>query len=182
MMASNYFLQGEVVPDKDIEDIILGIAGSRFNNRISLTIVGGIPLNATEYAERLRKMAKENRVNCIFIGFVAGNKMVQHYQKADAFVNLRKHEALGKVFLEALACGVPVVGRVGSPGPESIIDGKNGFLVDGPEELSRLLDSLYPILKILREMREYCRSYVLQKYSYERAYEFLSRIYAGLLG
>jgi len=171
---------GRVVPDKNIEDIVLGIANSRFNERISLTIVGGIPLKAAEYAERLRKTAKENRVNCTFVGFVAGNKMVQHYQETDVFVNLRKREAFGKVFLEALACGVPVIGRVGSPGPESIIDGKNGFLVSGPEEFSRLLDKLMTCPETLQQMNEYCRSYVLQKHSYERGYEFLSRVYARL--
>ena len=173
---------GRVVPDKNIEDIILGIAGSRFNGRISLTIAGGIPLKATEYAERLRKMAKENRVNCIFIGFVAGNKMVPYYQEADVFVNLRKREALGKVFLEALACGVPVVGRIGSPGPEDIIDGKNGFLVSGSGGLSRLLDKLVSHPGVIRETKDYCRSCATRKYSYERAYEFLSDTYARLSG
>ncbi len=51
------------------------------------------------------------------------------FQQAHAFVLPSIHETLGVVFLEAIACGIPVIGtRCG--GPESIINDENGILVE----------------------------------------------------
>lgn len=51
------------------------------------------------------------------------------FRQAHAFVLPSIQETLGVVFLEAIACGIPVIGtRCG--GPESIINDENGILVE----------------------------------------------------
>jgi glycosyltransferase involved in cell wall biosynthesis len=59
---------------------------------------------------------------------VASEKMPQLYRSADVFLHLSKDEAFGNVFVEAMACGLPIVGHY-SDRLRWII-GDDGFLTD----------------------------------------------------
>ena len=61
-----------------------------------------------------------------------------------ALVNAARSEALGRVHLEAMACGKPVVATRTNGGMECVTDGETGLLceVGNAEDLSRKLDYL----------------------------------------
>jgi glycosyltransferase involved in cell wall biosynthesis len=59
---------------------------------------------------------------------VASEHMPQLYRSADVFLHLSKAESFGNVFVEAMACGLPVVGH-DSPRLRWIV-GNEGFLLD----------------------------------------------------
>ncbi len=61
-----------------------------------------------------------------------------HYRLADAYVMPSRGEGFGFVFLEALACGVPVVASCIDGGREAVRDGALGTLVD-PREPSDVI-------------------------------------------
>ena len=64
-----------------------------------------------------------------YIGPVAHDKLPKLYNMFDLFVfPTRRSEALGLVGVEALACGVPVIGSNIGGIPDYIINGENGFL------------------------------------------------------
>ncbi|MGB3138569.1 MAG: glycosyltransferase [Nodosilinea sp.] len=67
-----------------------------------------------------------NRV--VFAGFVPASALVHHYRLADAYV-MPSQEGFGIVYLEAMACGVPVLSgdRDGSADP--LQDGRLGWRV-----------------------------------------------------
>jgi phosphatidylinositol alpha-1,6-mannosyltransferase len=74
-----------------------------------------------------------------FAGTVAPEELVDHYALAEAFIMANRElpsgetEGFGLVFLEANACGVPVVaGRAGGS-VDAVTDGMNGLLVDGAD-------------------------------------------------
>ena len=79
---------------------------------------------------RLEKLTRdlgiEERV--IFAGFVATEDLVQHYRVADAYV-MPSQEGFGIVYLEAMACGLPVVAGDADGSAEPLQDGKLGWRV-----------------------------------------------------
>jgi glycosyltransferase involved in cell wall biosynthesis len=74
----------------------------------------------------------------IFVGSCTTADIAQLYQEHDLFVMPSRFEAFGIAFIEALAHGVPVIGRSAFAMPEIIRPGKNGTLVhtDDPRELA----------------------------------------------
>ncbi len=85
--------------------------------------------------------------NFIFSGWQPQSDLPQIYAQSDLFVMPSLTEALGVVFLEALAAGcVPIGTRTGGI-PEIIHEGENGLLVapDAPDELAAA------ILRVLRD-------------------------------
>jgi glycosyltransferase involved in cell wall biosynthesis len=74
----------------------------------------------------------------VFVGRCTTADIAQLYHDHDLFVMPSRFEAFGIAFIEALAHGVPVIGRSTFAMPEIIRPGKNGALVhtDDPAELA----------------------------------------------
>jgi glycosyltransferase involved in cell wall biosynthesis len=66
----------------------------------------------------------------VFTGFISEAEKADHYRLADVFVMPGRGEGFGFVFLEALACGIPVVGSKLDGSREALRDGALGILVD----------------------------------------------------
>jgi len=79
---------------------------------------------------RLAKLADDLGVTerVIFAGFVATENLAEHYQLADAYV-MPSQEGFGIVYLEALACGVPVLAGDADGSADPLQDGKLGWRV-----------------------------------------------------
>jgi glycosyltransferase involved in cell wall biosynthesis len=65
-----------------------------------------------------------------FAGFVSEGQKGDFYRLADAYVMPSRGEGFGIVFLEALACGLPVLGSTADGSREALLDGAVGELVD----------------------------------------------------
>jgi glycosyltransferase involved in cell wall biosynthesis len=68
--------------------------------------------------------------NVIFAGKISDAEKVEHYRLADTYVMPSRGEGFGIVYLEALACGVPVVASNVDGGREALREGKLGLLVN----------------------------------------------------
>lgn len=82
----------------------------------------------------------------IFAGRVPENEKVDHYNLADAFAMPSSSEGFGFVFLEAAACGLPVLGGRIDGSRDALVDGRLGVMID-PENTDELLDGLEEILQ-----------------------------------
>jgi teichuronic acid biosynthesis glycosyltransferase TuaC len=80
----------------------------------------------------LEALARRHGVEDIvrFCGRRDPSQLAEYYSAADSFVLATEHEGWANVFLEAMACGLPVVTtRVGG-NAEVVIEGRCGLLVD----------------------------------------------------
>ncbi|MEH1828936.1 MAG: glycosyltransferase [Nostoc sp.] len=79
---------------------------------------------------RLAQLAKDLGVSdrVIFAGFVATEELMEHYRLADAYI-MPSQEGFGIVYLEAMACGVPVLSGDDDGSADPLQDGKLGWRV-----------------------------------------------------
>jgi glycosyltransferase involved in cell wall biosynthesis len=90
---------------------------------------------------RLEAKAERLRVGdrTVFAGYVPEEEKENHYRLADAFVMPGRGEGFGIVYLEAMACGVPVVASSADASREAVRDGQLGAVVDpgDPQDIQR---------------------------------------------
>ncbi|GAB6860728.1 glycosyltransferase family 4 protein [Haloplanus litoreus] len=80
-----------------------------------------------------------------FLGFVDGETLPALYSAVDLFVLPSEYEGFGIVFMEAMACGTPVIGTDVGGVPTAVVDGETGYLVSpGAEDelAARMADLL----------------------------------------
>ncbi len=79
---------------------------------------------------RLARQALDHGVSdrVIFAGFIPTKELVAHYRLADAYV-MPSQEGFGIVYLEAMACGVPVLSGDADGSADPLQDGKLGWRV-----------------------------------------------------
>ncbi len=106
------------------------------------------------YGDNLQRLAKSTGVqdSVVFTGAVPGDDLPAYYGAGDVFAmpcRARRGglevEAWGIVFLEAQACGVPVVVGDSGGAPESVRDGETGVIVD-PEDPAATATALVEML------------------------------------
>jgi len=93
-----------------------------------------------------------------FTGFVTESEKILFYRSSDLFVMPGKGEGFGIVYLEALACGIPVIGSLLDGSKDALKEGKLGKLVNpnNAEEIIRaIIDELHNPTKISRSELDY---------------------------
>jgi glycosyltransferase involved in cell wall biosynthesis len=109
-----------LVPSKRV---VFGIEAVSQIPDAHLVVVGDGPLRQTIDAKAARLLpGRFTRLS------VASQRMPGIYRSADVFLHLAKEESFGNVFVEAMACGLPVVGH-DSPRLRWIV-GNEGYLLD----------------------------------------------------
>jgi glycosyltransferase involved in cell wall biosynthesis len=88
------------------------------------------------------------------------DRMRDLYGEADVFCMPSLVESFGLVYLEALACGTPVIGTRSTGAPDLVREGRDGFLVDvrDVEGLMERLAWCHAHRGVLRDMRAEARS------------------------
>lgn len=79
-------------------------------------------------------------------GFVSDNELADHYRLADVFAMPSMGEGFGIVFLEAMACGIPVLGGNQDGSVDALLNGKLGLLVN-PNDVEEIAKGLIDILQ-----------------------------------
>jgi asparagine synthase (glutamine-hydrolysing) len=123
---------------------------------------------------KARQLGLADRV--AFTGFVPEERKADYYRLADAFVLPSRGEGFGIVLLEALACGIPVLGSRIDAGREALQDGALGRLAD-PADRGELEAAL---LATVRSRRGAAPA-GLEQYSYAAFEQRARRIVRELL-
>lgn len=150
-----------------------------------LVIVGGGPYRRT--LEGLaRRLGVADRV--VFTGRVPADEIVDHHRLADVFAMPCRTrgggldvEGLGIVYLEASACGVPVVAGRSGGAPETVRDGRTGLVVDGTSqgEVADVVAGLLEDRPRASAMGVRGRTWVLENWRWEDLARDMERVLSG---
>lgn len=119
----SFFALGRITPQKGIDILLQAFA--QLPVEATLHIGGDGP-----YINTYKKMAADLKIqeNVHWLGNLDKSRVREEFQKCDAFILPSRHESMGVVFAEAMACGKPVIATI-CGGPEEFIDKSTGFLV-----------------------------------------------------
>lgn len=110
--------------------------------------------------DRLKRKARALGISdrVTFAGHVPESEKAAHYRLADVFVMAGKGEGFGIVYLEALACGIPVVASSLDASREAILGGRLGELAN-PDDPAALRDAIMRALRRPRGIPEELKSF-----------------------
>ncbi|WP_295625792.1 glycosyltransferase family 4 protein [uncultured Corynebacterium sp.] len=150
-----------------------------------LMIVGSGPYEST-----LRSLTDSTGVadRVIFTGAVPYDELPAHFNAATVFAMPARTrgggldvEGLGIVYLEAQACGVPVIAGDSGGAPETVVDGVTGLVVDGRDTaaVAAAIGDVCSDPEHARRMGEAGRRHVAKHWTWEVMGSRLRRILAG---
>jgi len=111
-------------------------------------IIGGGGQAVQKAVEWCKEYGIEQTVE--FIGQLSREQVVAQMQTCDVFVLPSRYETFGVVYIEAMACGKPVIATANG-GPDDFVNNLNGVLIE-PENVEALAEAM---LYMVRQREQY---------------------------
>ncbi len=172
---------GNLIPIKGHDRVIRTVAMLREKfPAIRLDVIG-------EGAERanLERLAAECGCPARFLGTLSREVVAEHMRACTLFALPSRYEALGCVYLEAMACAKPVIACSGQGIAEVINDGVNGRLVpvedSGDAVFVATLAELLEQPEIRQRLGAAARATVVESFTVRHQAERLANLYARVL-
>jgi len=143
-----------------------------------LVLVGGKGPLKGELEDLVTKLGIETSV--LFTGYIPEPQLSLYYQAADVMaVPSVAYEGFGLVTIEALACGVPVVGTPvgGTREILGLLDNRLLSRSAQPEDLAAALDRVLSLEPWVPDANN-CRDFAVQNYSWEKIILDIRRLYS----
>ena len=104
------------------------------------------------------------------------------YRAADALVMCSRHEALGRVTIEAMASGLPVIGHRSGGTTEVLDQGRAGLLYDGGAgALADRMSELVSNAPMRASLAQIARASVVERFTTERCGAAVMQVYRSVL-
>ncbi|MGD1089598.1 MAG: glycosyltransferase family 4 protein [Verrucomicrobiota bacterium] len=139
-------------------------------------LLGGKGPDRGRIEELVRELKLEDAVT--LAGYIPNHELCDFYNLCDVFAMPGKNEGFGIVFLEALACGKPVLAGNQDGSVDPLIDGELGVLVN-PDNVSEIVSALTAMLNrrhplAILQQPEHLRQRVFEVYGYQKFVENLA--------
>jgi D-inositol-3-phosphate glycosyltransferase len=177
---------GRMVPRKGIDNVIRAMAIlHKQNPNVKLIIVGGDAEADAPELLRLQSLTQELELNkhVCFAGRQERNLLKQYYSAADIFVTTPWYEPFGITPLEAMACGVPVIGADVGGIKHTVLDGKTGLLVmpNQPHMLSDRIGLLLNNHQLRMDMGKNAIQHVTNHFTWQNVAVQLVEVYNDII-
>jgi glycosyltransferase involved in cell wall biosynthesis len=148
---------GRLIPIKGIK-LLVEIA--RELDQIQFLFIGAGPL------ESFLKSTSEQNTNIKFLGQVQNYNLPVYYNSADIFcIPSQYEEGLGRVVMESVACGIPVVGSNRGGISEALNKTISILLEPTHNNLKNAIQMLHMDNQQLKALKMDCRNYATMNYS-----------------
>ena len=138
-----------------------------------LLIVGQGPYQS-KLVKRVKKLGLEENVT--FVGRINYEKLPEYICVGDLFAMPSRSrfgglevEGLGIAYLEASACGLPVIAGSSGGAPDAVVDGKSGTVVNGTD-ITAIANTVIEFLRDpegSQQMGQFGRNWVVEKWRWE---------------
>jgi len=135
-----------------------------------------------EDESKLKKLAGELNIfkDVRFVGLVPYKELPKYLCNADVFVRPSLSEGFGNSFVEALACGVPIIGTPVGGIPDFLVDRKTGLFckVRNPEDLAEKIKLLLKNRKLSQTIVKNGQKMVREKYEWSNIAKQFDRVFS----
>ena len=169
---------------KNLHGLLLALARViKENADVKLLVVGNLAQG--ENGGVINKIIEKNslRKHVVFTGFLDGEDLVYAYNSSEALVLPSFYEGCGLAYLEAMSCGLPVIGST-EIAQEVVIEGSTGFRVNPfcHEELANKITLLLQDGKLRKEMGKSARRHAIRNFSWRIITKRILETYGEVLG
>lgn len=175
---------GRLVKSKGVEDLVkAAVLASKFVSNMQLRLVGK---GEESFIKRLKEIAESAGASSLlkFDGFVEREHLPAHLARAHLFAAPSHYEGgPGFVYLEAMACGLPVIACSGSGVEEIVEHHRNGLLVP-PRDVEAISEAIIEMLRepeTLSQMGIYARNYIIEHADTEKCLQKIERFYSEVI-
>lgn len=161
----------KILKDRGITDFVVKFAGEATSRNVS-----------KEYKQKLLKFKEDNKLNNVeFLGRVEDMPALR--KNMDAEIVPSKKEAFGRVTVEAMMSGMPVIASDSGANVELISDGENGFIfnLDDATSLADKMKIMIDDRGKCKSMGEKAKEYAILNFSLERLIDDIESVYEGVL-
>lgn len=158
---------GRLVVEKGVLELLE--SAKSWKKNIYLAIAGAGPLG-----EEVRSMQHELG-NLMYLGKVENEKLPPYYSAADLLIVPSTHEeGFGRVILESLACGTPVIAAKRGAIPEAMNETVGRFIRVTPKSIKEEIEYLYKNKDVLKKLSFSTRIFAKRRFSEKNVEKIIS--------
>lgn len=177
---------GRLVRRKGVDTMLEAMPDVLHSFPNAVYVIAGVGPDLPRLKSIVNRLGLDEHVR--FVGRVEDRQLRVCYSSADVFVTAAREEppsveGFGLVFLEAGACGIPVVGTRAGGIEDAIVDGETGELVEpnDPRALAQTVKSLLHEPSRARKMGEAGRRRATAEASWDRSADAIFSILSACL-
>lgn len=176
---TNFLLIGSINKGKNQLEALKAIKElkKRGVENITLNFIGPEDPN---YKKELNNYILENKLekNVVFFGKMSSESIKEKINKSDVGLMLSLNEAFGRVTIEYMLGGLPIVASNTGANPELILNGENGYIyeIGNIKDLANKMEIFIKDFNKIEKIGKKARKIALKKYTADINYEEIKKI------
>ena len=155
----------------------------KWNSDVRLVLAGPLSNRAKEVATAIEGLPNFEKERLVDIGTFSERDKASIYDSFDVFVLPSMAESFGIAYLEAWACGKPVIGARIGPTQCVIDEGIDGLLVDSndPQDIARAIIALLSDREMRERMGRSGHAKTIAQYTWDKVTDKVEKLYLELV-